>query len=91
MNVAQKIANKKFFINGCYVNYGPKAYDWVYITSKKYIYKLEEGISKNGSLRWTYIPKSLFENIIVDFQDNSVYFGNIKASPIRKKCLYNCN
>jgi len=54
--VINAVKNKLFPINGYYINYGKKAYDWLYVPhGSTQVYKLEKGLDSKGQLRWNLI------------------------------------
>ena len=78
--VKSQLQNRKLEIKGYYLQFGGGAYDWIYVTPDgNYVAKLEEGVDKKGSLRWSWIQKPKdegFNYISIDQVNNTIYFGN---------------
>ncbi len=67
--ILNKVNNKPLDINGYYLHYGNGAFDWLYVPVKlKSAYKLEKGVDKDYSLRWTALPK----DIKIEKQDKKI-------------------
>jgi len=78
--VKSQLQNRELEIKGYYLQFGGGAYDWIYVTPDgNYVAKLEEGVDKKGSLRWSWIQKPKdegFNYISIDQVNNTIYFGN---------------
>jgi len=77
--VKNSLSNKKININGYFAKYGDNKYDWIFVTTDgKNIAKLEEGVDKDGNLRWTWIStsnKQGFDSVDIDLDNGFIYFG----------------
>jgi len=84
-SVVESIEGKDIPIAGYYLHYGKGSYDWLYMDPKAtYVFKLEEGVTKSGALRWTPVDTSknrVFESIQVDSINNVVHFGSANSLP----------
>lgn len=84
-SIVNSVQGKDIPIAGYYLHYGEGSYDWLYMDPKAtYVFKLEEGVTKNGGLRWTPVDTSknkVFESIQVDPVNNVVHFGSANSLP----------
>ena len=58
------LAHREFRIKGYFTQYGNGAFDWIYITPQKGIYKLD-GMKKDGTFKWTDLTK-YFDNVEIN-------------------------
>jgi len=66
--VAQALANRTIPVAGYYLNYGKGQFDWVYVSPRKNVYKLEKGIGPHYDLQWNVIHTSsqpAFSSIVI--------------------------
>ncbi|MRI82979.1 MAG: hypothetical protein C6I00_01025 [Nitratiruptor sp.] len=75
--VVEALAGKEVPINGYYLHYGPRAFDWVYVSKRsKAVMKLEKGIGEDYVLQWTPIhtpTQPMFSDVIIG--EDTIYFG----------------
>ncbi|NPA03793.1 MAG: hypothetical protein GXO61_02920 [Epsilonproteobacteria bacterium] len=75
--VVKALANRTIPVSGYYLNYGTGQFDWVYVSPRKNVYKLEKGIGPNYALQWNVIQSSTnkaFSDITIG--NGYVRFGN---------------
>jgi hypothetical protein len=62
-SIVNQTKQHTYSTSGHYIHYGQGNFDWLYLdTSGDYVFKLEEGCSINGELRWSVVHTPTSQN-----------------------------
>ena len=91
LTVLKTIKDSPLKINGYFTHYAEGAYDWIYVSTSKRVYKLE-GMDENGYLEWLklsdYISDVELEDgvILIKVKDSVLALLESPDSEAKEKC-----